>query len=131
MASVPLVDLAFQHREIEAEVKPALDSIMSRGAFILGAEVGVFETEFAEFCGAAHCIGVGSGTDALELAFRAAGLEDGAEVILPANTFIATALAVVRAGGVPVLVDCDDEHSLIDPAQIEGNTIAVRVECTV
>ncbi len=119
MTSVPLVDLGWQHREIEAELKPALDSIMGRGAFILGAEVDEFEKAFSTFCGTAHCVGVGSGTDALELAFRAAGLEKGAEVILPSNTFIATALAVVRAGGVPVLVDCDEEHSLIDPAQVE------------
>ncbi len=114
MPSIPLVDLGIQHREIENEVRPALDAIMNRGAFILGAEVGAFESEFASFCGVKHCIGVGSGTDALELALRAAGVGEGAEVILPANTFIATALAVVRAGAVPVLVDCDEESSLID-----------------
>ncbi len=119
MASVPLVDLGLQHRAIEAEVKPSLDSIMSRGAFILGPEVAEFESAFAEFCGTSYCVGVGSGTDALELALRAAGVGEGAEIILPANTFIATALAVVRAGGVPVLVDCDDEFSLIDAAQVE------------
>ncbi len=120
MVSVPLVDLGLQHRAIEAEVKQSLDSIMVRGAFILGPEVAEFESAFAKFCGTSYCVGVGSGTDALELGLRAAGIGEGAEVIVPANTFIATALAVVRAGGQPVLVDCDEEYSLIDSAQIEA-----------
>ncbi len=119
MANIPLVDLGLQHREIEGEVKSALDSVMRRGAFILGAEVADFENAFASFCGAAHCVGVGSGTDALECALRALGVGAGDEVILPANTFIASALAVMRAGATPVLVDCDEEYSLIDAGQIE------------
>jgi dTDP-4-amino-4,6-dideoxygalactose transaminase len=83
--------------------------------------VAEFESEFARFCGAAHCVGVANGTDAIELALRALGVGEGegAEVILPANTFIASALAVVRAGARPVLVDADPVHHLIDVEQAE------------
>jgi dTDP-4-amino-4,6-dideoxygalactose transaminase len=77
--------------------------------------VAAFEEEFASFSGVRHCVGVANGTDALELALRALGVGPGDEVVLPANTFIASALAVTRAGGVPVFVDCDPVHHLIDP----------------
>ncbi len=112
---VPGVDLAWQHREIAEEVEAGLASVFERTAFILGDEVARFEEEFARYVGVEHCIGVGSGTDALELALRAVGVGPGDEVVLPANTFIATALAVVRAGGKPVLADCDPVHHLLDP----------------
>ena len=94
-----------------------MTAVMERGAFIQGAPVEAFEAEFATFSGVRHCVSVGNGTDALELALRATGLPPGGEVIVPANTFIATAEAVVRAGGRPVLVDCD-EDALIDVAQV-------------
>ena len=85
------------------------------GAFVLWPDVAAFEESFAAFSGAAHCVGVANGTDALELALRAQGVGPGAEVILPANTFVATAEAVSRVGAQPVLVDCDPDHLLIDP----------------
>ncbi|GAA1969372.1 DegT/DnrJ/EryC1/StrS family aminotransferase [Nocardioides panacihumi] len=78
-----------------------------------------FEREYAAYVGVEHCVGVGNGTDALELALRALGVGAGAEVILPANTFIATAEAVSAVGATPVLVDVDEEHLLIDPAAVE------------
>lgn len=115
MTSIPGVDLGIQHREIEAEVRAGMERVFARNAYILGEEVADFEERFARFVGVRHCIGVGSGTDALELALRAVGVTPGDEVVLPANTFIATALAVVRAGGHPVLVDCDPVHHLMDP----------------
>ncbi len=118
MGNIPLVDLQWQHRQIEDDLRPALDSVMQRGAFILGAEVEELERAFAAFCGAEHCVGVASGTDALECALRAIDVGAGDEVILPANTFIATALAVQRIGATPVLVDCDERDALIDPGQI-------------
>ncbi|GAA1822232.1 DegT/DnrJ/EryC1/StrS family aminotransferase [Microlunatus capsulatus] len=116
-APVPLVDLGLQHRRIAAEVRPAMDAVMDTTAFVLGPEVTAFEQEYAAFCGAAHCVGVGNGTDAIELALRGAGIGSGDEVLIPANTFVATAEAVVRAGAVPVLADCD-EHYLLDPEDL-------------
>src|SRR5437763_7760545 len=118
MEPVPLVDLRLQHRRIAADVDAAIQAVTDSCAFVLGPQVGAFEEEFAAYCGTRHCIGVGNGTDALELALRAAGVKAADEVILPANTFVATAEAVLRVGAVPVLVDCDPATYLIDPAQI-------------
>ena len=112
---IPLVDLGWQHREIADEIRQGIEEVVQSTAFVLGPAVADFEQRFARFVGVPHCIGVGSGTDALEFALRALDIGDGAEVILPANTFIASALAVVRAGAVPVLVDVDSEQLLIDP----------------
>ncbi|WP_344046558.1 DegT/DnrJ/EryC1/StrS family aminotransferase [Nocardioides panacihumi] len=117
--NVPFVDLASQQAEIADEVRLGLDSVFERTAFIGGAEVADFEREYAAYVGVEHCVGVGNGTDALELALRALGVGAGAEVILPANTFIATAEAVSAVGATPVLVDVDEEHLLIDPAAVE------------
>jgi len=117
---IPLVDLGIQHREIEAEVRQGLYELMASGTFILGPPVSRFERKYARYCGVEHCLGVANGTDALELSLRALEIGPGDEVILPANTFIASALAVVRAGATPVLVDCDPEYHLIDLAQVEA-----------
>jgi dTDP-4-amino-4,6-dideoxygalactose transaminase len=115
--AIPLVDLKAQHAEIADEVAVGFARVIADTAFILGPEVRAFEAAFARFCGVPHCIGVANGTDAIELVVRALGLGPGDEVIVPANTFIATALGVVRAGARPVLVDCDDYH-LLDPGRI-------------
>lgn len=115
---IPLVDLAVQHAAVADAVNAGFERVMARTAFVLGEEVQQFETRFADFCGVAHCVGVANGTDALELGLRALDVGQGDEVVLPANTFIATAEAVVRAGATPVLVDCDPVHYLIDPAQV-------------
>ncbi len=117
---IPLVDLQIMHREIEAEVNAAFDRIMSSGAFVLGPDVAEFESAFARYCEVDHCIGVANGTDALELAMRALDIGPGDEVVLPANTFIATALAVARVGATPVLVDARDGDLLIDPEAVEA-----------
>src|ERR1043166_7025898 len=114
VAHIPLVDLRIQHQRIAAAVQQGLDRLFDNTAFILGDDVAAFEQAFARFSGVKHCVGVASGTDALELMLRAAGIGPGAEVIVPANTFIATALAVVRAGATPVLVDADPATHLID-----------------
>lgn len=114
---IPLVDLKAQHAEVADEVFAGLRSVMEAAAFILGEEVSRFEHEFARFVGVRHCVGVGNGTDALELILRAVGAGPGDEVVLPANTFVATALAAARAGLSVVLVDCDAEHQLIDVEQ--------------
>jgi dTDP-4-amino-4,6-dideoxygalactose transaminase len=114
---VPLVDLQAQHREIAEELLPRLQRVLERGNFILGEEVAEFEREFAAYSDSRHCVGVANGTDAVELAVRALDIGAGDEVILPANTFIATALGVARAGATPVLVDCDPDYGLIDVAK--------------
>ena len=120
MTEIPLVDLQAQHRQVAREVEEGFARVLRRGSFILGEEVGEFERRFAEYVGVPHCIGVASGTDALELAIRAAGVGTGDEVIVPVNTFIATALAVVRAGATPVFVDCDPLYQLIDVDKVEA-----------
>src|SRR5919112_3845345 len=119
MIRIPLVDLAAAHAEVAEEVETGFKRIIAETAFIGGAEVAAFEHEYAAFVGVPHCVGVANGTDALELALRAVGVGPGGEVVLPANTFIATAEAVSRIGAVPVLVDCDDERLLIDPDQVQ------------
>jgi dTDP-4-amino-4,6-dideoxygalactose transaminase len=117
---VPLVDLAWQHRQVEAEVRQGWDRVLERTAFVLGEEVADFESGFAAFSGVRHCIGVASGTDAIEIALRALGIGSGDEVIVPANTFIASAAGVVRAGAKPVLADVDPSTLLLDPEAAAG-----------
>lgn len=117
---VPFLDLAAQQAEVADEVLPIWKAQFAAAGFIGGAEVEAFEREYAEYIGVGHVVGVSNGTDALELAFRAVGVEPGDEVIMPANTFIATAEAASRIGAVPVFVDVDDEYLLIDPAAVEA-----------
>ncbi|MCX2183844.1 DegT/DnrJ/EryC1/StrS family aminotransferase [Streptomyces sp. SKN60] len=116
MNHIPLVDLKAAHAEVEAEIRAGFDRVLADTAFIGGEEVAAFEREYAEFGGIAQVVGVANGTDALELALRASGVGAGDEVVLPANTFIATAGAVARTGARPVLVDCAPDTLLIDPA---------------
>lgn len=112
--SIPLVDLNAQYASIASEIEPALLAAARSTAYILGPQVAEFERAFAEYCGARHAVGVGSGTDAIHLACRAAGLKEGDEVIMPAMTFVATALGVSLAGARPVLVDVEPESALIN-----------------
>jgi dTDP-4-amino-4,6-dideoxygalactose transaminase len=122
-ASIPLVDLKAQHAEIEEEVTRGFARVCAETAFIFGGEVAAFEKAFAGYCGVAHCVGVANGTDAIELVARALGLGEGDEVLVPANTFIATALGLLRAGARPVLVDCDS-YFLMDPGRMEERLTA-------
>lgn len=114
---VPMLDLGIQHRQVADIVRAGFERVFAATSFIQGPEVGRFEAEFAAYCEIDHVIGVGNGTDALELALRGAGIKSGDEVIVPANTFIATAEAVIRAGAIVVFVDCD-ENFLIDSALV-------------
>jgi dTDP-4-amino-4,6-dideoxygalactose transaminase len=111
---VPLMDVTAQNARVRDAAVAGIAQVIDAGSFVLGAEVECFEEEYAAFCGVQHCVGVGNGTDALELGLRAAGAGPGTEVIVPANTFVATAEAVVRTGADLVLVDCDDDF-LLDP----------------
>ena len=118
---IPLVDLAAQHAAVADEIARGWQQVLSDTAFIGGPQIATFEREYAGFVRAGHCIGVGNGTDAIEIALRALGVGPGSECILPANTFVATAEAVIRTGAVPVLVDCaDDGTYLIDTGAVEA-----------
>ncbi len=115
---IPFQDLPLQTRTLRPELDPAIDAVLQHGQFILGPEVAAFEQAWAAFCGAPHTIGVGSGTDALQLILRALGIGLGDEVITVANSFIATAEAISYTGARPVLVDCELDTYLIDPGAV-------------
>ncbi len=117
---VPFVDLRAQYASIREEVHQAMDRVLQRTDFILGQDVEAFEEEFAAYCGAQYGIGVDSGTSALELILRAYDLGPGDEIIAPANTFIATVLAISYVGATPVLVDADPHTLSMDPALVEA-----------
>src|SRR5215217_4011050 len=120
MNTIPFVDLVSQHGQIQAEIDDAIQPVLSQCNFILGSQVKEFEQAFASFVGTEHGIGVSSGLDALRLALSALDVGSGDEVILPANTYIATALAVSAVGARPVLVDCNPETYNIDVSLIES-----------
>jgi dTDP-3-amino-3,4,6-trideoxy-alpha-D-glucose transaminase len=115
MPSVAFVDLARQHAPIADALNTTFGRVLTSSGFILGEEVERFEADFAAYCGTRHCVGVASGTAALTIMLRAAGVASGDEVIVPAHTFIATALAVMHAGATPVCVDVEPGTGLIDP----------------
>lgn len=119
MTPIPFVDLVTQHAVIRSEIDAAIQPVLSRCNFILGSQVEELEQDFAGFVGTEHAIGVSSGLDALRLALEALDVAPGDEVILPANTYIATALAVSAVGARPVLVDCNPETYNIDVGLIE------------
>jgi dTDP-4-amino-4,6-dideoxygalactose transaminase len=113
---VRFVALERQHAPIEKELAEAFSRLVGSSAFTLGTELELFEAEFADYCGVTHCVGVASGTAALALILRAYGIGEGDEVIVPAHTFIASALAVAHVGATPVLCDVEQGTGLIDPA---------------
>ncbi|MFF3916945.1 DegT/DnrJ/EryC1/StrS family aminotransferase [Streptomyces sp. NPDC001852] len=115
MKPIPLVDLKAAHEEVADEVRAGFERILADTAFVGGDEVRQFECEYADFGNIAHCVGVANGTDAVELSLRASGVGHGDEVVVPANTFIATVGAVARTGARPVLADCLPDTYLLDP----------------
>jgi dTDP-4-amino-4,6-dideoxygalactose transaminase len=119
MTTIPFVDLQAQQRALKEDILQAVEKVITECNFILGQPVTAFEEAFARFIEVKHAIGVSDGLSALKLALTALGVGQGDEVILPANTFIATALAVVQAGATPVLVDCDAQTYNIDTRLIE------------
>lgn len=108
------------YQELKAGLDEAYARVMGSGWYIGGEELEAFETEFAAYCGAKHCIGVGNGLEALHLALRAWGIGEGNEVIVPANTYIATWLAVSYAGAKAVPVEPDSRTMNLDPARVEA-----------
>ena len=115
---VPFASLSLIHRDVEVELELAWREALNESAFIGGPRVKQFEQEWADYCGVNHAVGVANGTDAIEITLRALGIGGGDEVILPANTFIATAEAIVMAGARPRFVDVDPETLLITPDAI-------------
>lgn len=116
---IPFVDLKVQYKNIKQDMDIAISNIIENTAFIGGSVVAKFNINFAKFIGAKHAIGVGNGTDAITIALKALGVKEGDEVILPANSFIATSEAVTAAGGKVVFVDCDPQTYSIDATKLE------------
>jgi len=116
---VPFIDLTRQYKAIGEEILSATKRVFEKGRFILGEEVSAFEEEFARYCGVRYGVGVNSGTDALYLALRAAGIGEGDEVLTVANSFIASALAISFAGAKPIFFDIEPETYNLDPNTLE------------
>jgi len=127
---VPFSDFAPMHSEVSEQVKNAFSSVYDKGWFIGGEACTAFEKEFADYCGAQFCIGCGNGLDALHMILLAAGIGEGDEVIVPAQTYIATALAVTYAGAKPVLVDIEPDYYSIDPNKLE-QTITTKTKAII
>ena len=116
---VPFLDLKTQYLALKEEVLHATDDVFSQTAFVLGPQVKRFEESFAKFLGTEHVAGVANGTDSLTLSYQALGIGQGDEVIIPAHTFVATAIGVLNAGATPVLVDIEEGSYLIDYSKLE------------
>jgi len=118
-SNIPFLDLVSQHQELKGELCHVFGTALDKAAFIGGRAVDEFEQAFAKFCGAAYCVGVGSGTDALRFALMAAGVRPGEIAVTVPNTFIATTEAITQAGAMPVFVDVDERTSNMSPAALE------------
>jgi dTDP-4-amino-4,6-dideoxygalactose transaminase len=118
-AVVHFAALARQHAALGDELRETFQRVVRADAFILGREVESFEREFAAYCGSPHCVGVGSGTAAIALTLIAARIGPGDEVIVPAHTFIASALGVLHAGATPVFCDVQRDTGLLDPERLD------------
>jgi dTDP-4-amino-4,6-dideoxygalactose transaminase len=125
---IPFLDLRAAYRELRGEIDEAVARVLDSGWYILGVEVEAFEAEYADYCDAAHCVGLANGLDALTLALRALDVGPGDEVIVPSNTYIATWLAVSAVGATPVPVEPDPATHNIDVSRIaEAITPRTRV----
>lgn len=119
LSSVPFVDLTLIHDPLKPEIQAAIQAVIDQGDFVLGHALTDFEIAFANACGVQYGVGVACGTDAIALGLQACGIQPGDEVLVPANTFIATLIGVLHAGATPVLVDCDPHTALIDLNQAD------------
>ncbi len=117
---IPFLNLKATYLELQQELDAAYRRVMESSWYVLGQEVEAFETEFAAYCETLYCVGVGNGLEALHLILRAMEIGPGDEVIVPANTYIATWLAVSYAGAIPVPVEADEKTYNINPEQIEA-----------
>jgi dTDP-4-amino-4,6-dideoxygalactose transaminase len=119
MVKIPFVDLNFQHQPIESKIQQAIQNVLDRGDFVLGKALADFEVAFAAASNSQYGVGVASGTDAIALGLQACNIGVGDEVLVPANTFVATLIGVLRAGATPIFVDCDPQTALMDLAAAE------------
>lgn len=117
--TIPLVDLKIQYEHHKGMFYKAIEGVLGSTSFILGEQVATFEKNFAAFIGASYAVGVASGTDALHLALRGAGVSCGDEVITPVNTFYATSAAIELVGARPVFVDCHPQTYLMNTDRLE------------
>jgi dTDP-4-amino-4,6-dideoxygalactose transaminase len=124
IAQIPFLDLVAPHQELKDELTAVFHKCLGTASFIGGPIVEEFESAFAEFCDTTHCVGVGSGTDALRFALMAAGVEEGHAVLTVPNTFIATGEAISQAGAVPEFVDVDERYSTMDPELLRQHLAA-------
>ncbi|MEN8253408.1 MAG: DegT/DnrJ/EryC1/StrS family aminotransferase [Patescibacteria group bacterium] len=116
---IPIFDLVAQYKAIQPEIDEAIQSCLNNSAFINGEANKKFESAFAKYCEVKHCVGVSSGSSALELALEALEIQKGDEIICPSHTFAATAEAIVHRGAKPIFVDIDESTYNIDPNLIE------------
>jgi len=116
---VKFLDIGATYRELKKEINQAINGVLKGGWYILGKNVSLFEKEFAHYCGVKYCVGVGNGMDALELILRTYNIGSGDEVIVPANTYIATVLVVDIVGATPVPVEPDLATYNLDPKKLE------------
>src|SRR5579872_4633217 len=116
---IPFLDLKAQHKSLSAEINDAIQRVLESTEFVLGSEVEAFEREFAAYCGTRFAVGTSSGTSALHLAFLAAGIGPGDEVITTPATFVATVAAIRYTGALPRFVDVDPRSNTIDVNLIE------------
>ncbi len=119
-STVPFLDLGLLHRDLKAEIVDEIAELVDSSAFTNGPQVREFEAEFAAYCGTAHAVGLASGLDALRLGLQAAGIQPGDEVVVAANTFVATLEAVTQAGGRPLVVDANEDDYNIDSSAVEA-----------
>src|SRR5438132_2988985 len=125
--NVPFIDLVTPHLELEEELVSVFRSALKTAGFVGGRMVEDFERDFAQFCGTQHCVGVGSGTDALRFALIAAGVQSGDTVLTVPNTFIATTEAISQAGARPDFVDIDEGTYTMDPEKLRSY---LEAQCT-
>lgn len=116
---IPFLDMKMINNQYQEEILEAVTRVVNSGRYILGSEVEAFEREFAQYCGVNHCIGVGNGLDALTLTIKAYGFGMGDEIIVSANTYIASILAISANGATPILVEPEKDSYNIDPSLIE------------
>ncbi len=121
MQSIPFYDIRRFHEPLDNEIMETIKDTYINGQFVLGEQVKIFEESFASYCNVKGCVSVGNGLDALHIILRSYGIGYGDEVIIPANTFIATALAVSYAGATPILVEPSEDSFNLDPALVESN----------
>ena len=117
---VPFVTFKPLEKELDKDLRNAFERVYNRSWYIEGVEDEAFEKAFAEYCDSKYCVGVGNGLDSLFLSLKAMGIKEGDEVIVPSNTYIATALAVTYTGATPIFVEPDIRTFNIDPTKIEA-----------